>query len=173
MAPVNNELPAPTAVWQLIAPGGCPQPGQAQLDFPQLHPQFPSPAALRDGTHPADRCRQEPGQDNAALVLSVSAGTGTSWGGTTLVLHLLWEILACGFLLSLVKLLWRDDDPTVLSPQGTSSTAWRQPAMTLTRSKACHHRHQTRPTHLATRSTAIPRAPSPAFPPATSTGRRQ
>lgn len=85
-APVNNELPALTAVWRLMAPGGCPKPGQAQLDILQLQPQFPSRAALRDGTHPANRCRQEPGQDNAALVLSGSVGTGTSLGGTTLVL---------------------------------------------------------------------------------------
>lgn len=40
-----------------------------------------------------------------------------------MVLHLLWEILACVFFLSLMRLLWRDNDSTVLSPQGTSSTA--------------------------------------------------
>lgn len=68
-----------------------------------------------------------------------------------------------------------DGDPVVPSPQGTSSTAWLPPATTRTRSGGCRRRRhrRTQPTPPGRRSTATPRAPSPASPPATSTGRRR
>lgn len=125
------------------------------------HPQHPSCCQ----TQP--QCRR--GSSGAGGSLSKDRDR---CGGTAPVLPPQWAFGAHGFAPSRVGLAWRDGDPAVSSPQGTSSTAWHPPATTPTRSRVCRHR-RTQPTHLATRSTATPRAPSPAFPPATSAGRRR
>lgn len=182
-------LSAPTAVGRLMAPGGCLQPGQRGSTEVGAagRPAAPSPAptqGIPTGWDPSCRqMRTGARADSAPVQMRQHRCSGTApgaeWeqgpvpGGTAPILQPQRASLARSFPPSPVGLAQRDGDPAVSSLQGTSSTAWHPLAMTPIRSRVCHHRHQTQPTYLAMRSTATPRAPSPAFLPATSTGRRQ
>lgn len=188
-APVNNEALAPTAVWRLMAPGGCLQPGQqgGTRAGAAGRPAAPSPAPTQSrpaGWDPSCRqMRTGAGTDSAPVSMrqlrcsgtahGAERGQGPVRGGQPLFCTINGHFWLVAF--PHPRWGWPGGtvSPAVSSLQGTSSTAWRQPATTPTRSRVCHRHRRTQPTRRATRSTVTPRAPSPAFPPATSTGRRR